>query len=53
MNATTYAVDIAKSVFQVHWVEPETGEILRRKLTLTLPLESVSHSRAHALACRG
>lgn len=33
MNATTYAVDIAKSVFQVHWVEPETGEILRRKLT--------------------
>lgn len=33
MNATTYAVDIAKSVFQVHWVDPETGEIHRRKLT--------------------
>lgn len=33
MNATTYGVDIAKSVFQVHWVQAETGEICRRKLT--------------------
>jgi len=33
MNATTYAVDIAKSVFHVHWVDPETGEVQRRKLT--------------------
>lgn len=33
MNATTYGVDIAKNVFQVHWIEPETGEIRRRKLT--------------------
>lgn len=32
MNATTYGVDIAKSVFQVHWVQPDTGEICRRKL---------------------
>jgi transposase len=32
MNTTTYGVDIAKSVFQLHWVEPETGEICRRKL---------------------
>ncbi len=32
MNATTYGVDIAKNVFQVHWVEPATGEICRRKL---------------------
>jgi transposase len=32
MNATTYAIDIAKSVFQLHWVEPGTGEIHRRKL---------------------
>ena len=29
----TYAVDIAKSVFHVHWVEPETGEIHNRKLS--------------------
>lgn len=33
MNATTYGVDIAKNVFQVHWVDALTGEICRRKLT--------------------
>ena len=33
MNATTYGVDIAKSVFQVHWVEAGTGEIHRKKLS--------------------
>lgn len=33
MNATTYGMDIAKHVFQVHWVEPDTGEICRRKLS--------------------
>ena len=32
MDATTYGVDIAKSVFQVHWVDPASGEICRRKL---------------------
>lgn len=32
MNATTYAVDIAKNVFQLHWVQPDTGEIHRKKL---------------------
>jgi transposase len=31
-TTTTYAVDIAKNVFQVHWVDPGTGEIHRRKL---------------------
>jgi len=33
MDATTYGVDIAKNVFQVHWVEPASGEICRRKLS--------------------
>jgi transposase len=33
MNVTTYGVDIAKHVFQVHWIEPQTGEIRRRKLS--------------------
>lgn len=33
MNATTYAVDIAKNVFQVHWVDPLSGEIERKKLS--------------------
>ncbi len=32
MNATTYAIDIAKNVFQLHWVDPDTGEIHRKKL---------------------
>ena len=33
MNATTYAIDLAKSVFQLYWVEPGTGEINCKKLT--------------------
>lgn len=33
MNATTYAIDLAKSVFQLYWVEPGTGEIHCKKLT--------------------
>ena len=33
MNNTTYAVDLAKRVFQVHWVEISTGEIQRKALT--------------------
>ena len=33
MDATTYGVDIAKNVFQLHWVEAESGQIRRRKLS--------------------
>jgi len=32
MNVTTYGLDIAKSVFQLYWVEHESGEIHNRKL---------------------
>ncbi len=32
MDRTTYGLDIAKSVMQLHWVEAETGEIGRKKL---------------------
>lgn len=32
MNITTYGLDLAKQVFQVHWVEPDTGEIRRKAL---------------------
>ena len=32
MDRTTYGLDIAKSVMQLHWVEAETGEISRKKL---------------------
>jgi transposase len=31
MNATTYGLDVAKRVFQMYWVEAETGEILNRR----------------------
>lgn len=31
MNATTYGLDIAKVVFQMHWVEADTGEICNRR----------------------
>ncbi len=33
MNDTTYAVDLAKKAFQVHWVETSTGEIKRKALS--------------------
>ncbi len=31
MNATTYGLDVAKRVFQMFWVDAETGEIVNRK----------------------
>ena len=33
MQVTTYGVDLAKQVFQVHWVEPDSGEVKRKMLT--------------------
>jgi transposase len=32
MQVTTYGVDLAKRVFQVHWVEAQTGEVKRKAL---------------------
>ena len=32
MNATTFGLDIAKRVMQVHWVDSESGEVSRRML---------------------
>jgi transposase len=32
MRVTTFGLDLAKRVFQVHWVDMETGEICRRQL---------------------
>jgi transposase len=31
MNITTYGLDIAKSVFQMYWVDGENGEIINRR----------------------
>ena len=33
MHVTTYGVDLAKQVFQVHWVETDSGEVKRKMLT--------------------
>lgn len=33
MQVTTYGVDLAKQVFQVHWVEADSGEVKRKMLT--------------------
>jgi transposase len=33
MDRTTYAIDIAKHLMQLHWVDGQTGEIKRRRLT--------------------
>src|SRR5580658_10635269 len=33
MQVTTYGVDLAKQVFQVHWVETDSGEVKRKTLT--------------------
>jgi transposase len=32
MNAFIYGVDIAKNVFQLHWVDPETGEVCGKQI---------------------
>jgi transposase len=32
MQVTTYGVDLAKRVFQVHWIEWDTGEVKRKML---------------------
>jgi len=31
MHATTYGLDVAKRVFQVYWVDGDTGEIVNRR----------------------
>ena len=33
MDVTTYGLDTAKNVMQLHWVEPHSGEIQRKKLS--------------------
>ncbi len=32
MDRTSYGLDIAKNVMQLHWVDAQTGEIGRKKL---------------------
>ena len=32
-NLTVVGIDIAKNVFQLHWTDPSTGEVIRKQLT--------------------
>ena len=56
MNRIVVGVDIAKRVFQLHWVEPETGEIVALQLKRERFLEHFAN-RANCLigmeACGG
>lgn len=31
MHATTYGLDVAKRIFQMYWVDGDTGEIVNRR----------------------
>ena len=55
-SRTVVGADIAKRVFQLHWVEPETGELMHLRLTRAKFLEHFAN-RAPSLvgmeACGG
>jgi len=56
VNPTTFGVDIAKSVFQLHWVDPATGQIHRKKLARSKVSEFFARSAAGRIvmeACGG
>lgn len=56
MNATTYAVDTAKNVMQLHWVDVDSGEICRRKLSRVKFVEFFAQRRGARVvleACGG
>ena len=50
MNRTTYGLDIAKRVFQMYWVDADTGEIVNRRFSRTELLDFLSKSSAGRVA---
>ena len=42
MNYTVIGVDLAKRVFQLHWVETETGEICRLQIKKKKSIEPLA-----------
>jgi transposase len=50
MNRTTYGLDIAKRVFQMHWVDADTGEIVNRRFSRAELIEFLSKSSAGRVA---
>ena len=56
MNYTTVGVDIAKNVFQLHWVDTETGEIVSKQLKRAVFLDHFANRGACLIgmeACGG
>ena len=49
-NRTVVGVDTAKRVFQLHWVDVETGEIVVMKLTRRKFLEHFANRRSCVVA---
>ena len=47
-NRTVVGVDTAKRVFQLHWVELETGELVDLRLTRAKFLEHFANARVEA-----
>ena len=50
MNDTTYGLDLAKKVFQVHWVEADTGEVKRTTLSRAQMSSFFARRRAGVVA---
>lgn len=50
MEITTYGLDLAKSVMQLHWVDMETGEIHRKQLKRRALLEFFANRQPGVIA---
>ncbi len=50
MNATTYGLDVAKRVFQMYWVDAQTGEIVNRRFGRDQLIEFLAQRPAGRIA---
>jgi transposase len=50
MKVTTFGLDLAKRLFQLHWVEMETGEICRRQMKRDEVMEFFARREAAVVA---
>ena len=50
MNTTIYGLDLAKRVFQLYWIEPETGEICNRKFSRDALIEFLANCQSGTIA---
>jgi len=50
MNAMTYGLDIAKTVFQMYWIDPITGKPQNRRFSRTALIEFLSNCQPGQIA---